>query len=214
MDFRTGLRRSHRAQRGGEYLVLVGDLILRDWIGRPYDTGICVSRMLLADTLASYPNVRVVIAHSGGPIPMLLGRLDAVYETFERRAAFARQPSPGGGPSGGPGGEQRRGPPSDLPAPPADAALKPSLEGAKPSARLGQLYLDTASYHPTALRAAIDTVGVERIVVGTDYPPAGRSPRPTIELVQGLDLTSEERDKILSGNASQLLDRTLTPASS
>ena len=76
-----------------------GDPLVRDWIGRPYDTGICLSRMLLADTLSGYPNVRVVAAHSGGTLPMLVGRLDSVYQTLERRAAmFGGGGPPGGGP--------------------------------------------------------------------------------------------------------------------
>jgi predicted TIM-barrel fold metal-dependent hydrolase len=45
------------------------------------------------------------------------------------------------------------------------------------------------------------------VVVGTDYPPAGESPAPTVELVASLGLAEEDRDKILSGNGRQLLDR-------
>ncbi len=94
---------------------------------------------------------------------------------------------------------------------PEELALKPSIGGEPPSGRLGQLYLDTASYHPASLRAAIDTVGVERVVLGTDYPPAGRSPKPTIDLVESLGLSDEDRDRILGGNARALLDRSGTP---
>ena len=96
--------------------------------------------------------------------------------------------------------------------------MKPSFAGGKPSERLGHLYLDTASYHPAALRAAIETVGVDRIVLGTDYPPAGRSPRPAIDLVESLGLDPDARERILSGNARSLLEPTrrqstpLTPA--
>ena len=86
---------------------------------------------------------------------------------------------------------------------PEELALKPSISGEPPSGRLGQLYLDTASYHPASLRAAIDTVGVERLVLGTDYPPAGRSPKPTIDLVESLGLSDEDRDRILGGNAAR-----------
>lgn len=200
-----------------------GDFIVRDWIGRPYDTGICLCRMLLADTLASYPNVRVVVAHSGGPLPMLLGRLDAVYETLKRRASFGRGGPPGAGgppgggpPSGPPGGA---GPPGGRPSfgPPGSAvseaaALRPAISETRPSERIGQLYLDTASYHAVSLRAAIETVGIGRVVLGTDYPPAGGSPKPTVELVQSMELTPDERDAILGVNARQLLERSTQAA--
>ena len=86
------------------------------------------------------------------------------------------------------------------------------IGGEPPSGRLGQLYLDTASYHPASLRAAIDTVGVERLVLGTDYPPAARSPKPTIDLVESLGLSDDDRDRILGGNARALLDRSGTPS--
>lgn len=200
-----------------------GDPILRDWIGRPYDTGICLSRLLLADTLSRYPNVRVVAAHSGGPLPMLIGRLDSVYQTFERRAMFAGGGPPGGGPPGGGppgggppgGGPPGGGPPGGGPPGPRvseEATLKPSIGGSVPSERTGQLYFDTASYHPASIRAAIETVGVERVVLGTDYPPAGRSPKPTIELIEGLGLAEEDRDRILGENARRLLERSKQPA--
>jgi aminocarboxymuconate-semialdehyde decarboxylase len=184
-----------------------GDWVLDGWIGRPCDTGICLSRMLLADTLARYSNLRMVVAHSGGVIPMLLGRLDHVYEGFKRRAAVAAGGGPpgagkpaGGGPAGG------GGPPPGMPPPPANG-LKPSLDGSPPSERTGQLYFDTASYHPAAILAAIEVVGIDRVVVGTDHPPAGASPDPAIEVIRDLELESEDRDKILTGNARQLLNR-------
>jgi aminocarboxymuconate-semialdehyde decarboxylase len=187
-----------------------GDAVLRSWIGRPYDTGICLSRMLLADTLSRYPHVRVVVAHSGGALPMLLGRLDHVHEGFKRRAAvMAGGGAPGGGPPGGgpPGGPPGGGPPRASIAP--DRALQPVVEGEPPSRRLDGLYLDTASYHPAALHAAIEAVGVDRIVIGTDFPPAGDSPAPTLDLVRGLGLDAQATDKILTGNARELLERSV-----
>ncbi|MEA2362461.1 MAG: hypothetical protein QOD71_1606 [Thermoleophilaceae bacterium] len=185
-----------------------GDAVLRSWIGRPYDTGICLSRMLLADTLSRYPRVNVVVAHSGGVLPMLLGRLDYVHDGFKRRAAMmAGGGGPPGGPPGGgpPGGGPPKGPPRASIAP--ERALQPVVEGAPPSGRLDRLYLDTASYHPAAIRAAIETVGVDRVVLGTDFPPAGDSPAPTLELVKGMGLDAAATDKILSGNARELLER-------
>ena len=83
-----------------------GHRLVNAWVGRPYDTGICLSRMLLADTLAGYPNIRMVVAHSGGTLPMLIGRLEHVFAGMKRMAGFAGGGPPGGGPPGGgpPGG--------------------------------------------------------------------------------------------------------------
>jgi aminocarboxymuconate-semialdehyde decarboxylase len=197
-----------------------GDAVLRSWIGRPYDTGICLSRMLLAGTLARHPGVRMVVAHSGGALPMLLGRLDHVYDGFRRRAAvMAGGGPPGGGPPGGgppgggppgggpPGGGPPKGPPRE-PIPP-DRELRPSLDEGPPSGRLDRLWLDTASYHPAAIEAALAAVGPERVVIGTDFPPAGDSPAPTLDLVKGMGLGPETTDRILTGNARELLERTV-----
>ncbi len=174
----------------------LGDAVLSGWLGRPYDTGICLARMLLADTLAAYPGIRMIVAHSGGMLPMLLGRLDHVYTSFERRARFAALAPPGGaGPPGPPGGMA-----------PVEGALEASIGDVPPSGRIGQLWFDTASYHRASLTAAIATVGAERVVVGTDFPPAGDSPRPTLELIEELGLAPEEREMILSGNGRELLE--------
>ncbi len=198
-----------------------GDPTLEAWIGLPCDTGVCLSRMLLADTLSRYRNVRLVAAHSGGALPMLLGRLDYVADGLKRRAAlFAGGGPPGGPPGGGPpdgppGGGSPKGPPGGGPPKkgppgggiPEEFALKPVLEGQRPSERVDQLYFDTAGYHPAAIRAAIAVAGIDRVVLGTDYPPAGESPQPSIDLVNGMSLAPDEREKILSGNARALLGR-------
>jgi aminocarboxymuconate-semialdehyde decarboxylase len=41
-----------------------------------------------------------------------------------------------------------------------------------------RIYADTCSYHPPALRCAVETMGADRLVVGSDFPnrgPAGRA---------------------------------------
>ena len=206
----------------------VGHPVLRSWIGRPYDTGICLSRMLLADTLGAYPNVRIVAAHSGGALPMLLGRLDHVYQGMKRSAAGGPPgggPPGGGPPGGGPpgGGPPGGGPPGGGPpggGPPGGgppkrprggtvpeaAALHPAIEGGPPSERLGHVYLDTATYHPAAIGAAIAAVGIEHVVLGSDYPPAGDSPEATIAVLDDAGLSETEKRKILSENAQALLE--------
>ncbi len=191
----------------------VGDPTLGNWIGRPSDTGICLSRMLLADTLAQYPNISLVVAHGGGVLPMLLGRLDWVYDGMQRRAkmfAGGGPPGdgppgdgpPGGGPPGGGGPPPGHGPAAEIPE---DQKLQASLDGAKPSERIGQLYLDTATYHPAAVRASIETVGVDRLVVGTDHPPVGDDPLSALSVLDEVGLSEDEIERVKSANARKLL---------
>ena len=193
-----------------------GDPTLDAWIGRPYDTGICLSRMLLADTLGKYTNLRMVVAHSGGTLPMLLGRLDYVQEGLERRAKLMAGAGPGVAPPGGgpPGGGGGPGPPGGK-GPPGgglrdEVKLKPSLDGTKASERIDQLYFDTAGYHPAAITAAMTAVGIDRIVLGTDYPPAGESPQPAIDVIEQLELEPRDQERVLFQNARELLGLPMT----
>lgn len=65
-----------------------------------------------------------------------------------------------------------------------------------------RLYLDTCSYHPPAFRCALDTVGSERLVLGTDYPFRGSLQRAVDDVVENAP-TAESRAAILGRTASQ-----------
>ena len=81
---------------------LAGNKLFETWIGLPVDTGVCLCRMLMADTLSRYPNVRMVVAHAGGVLPALIGRLDPANDVFKRMAAMMGAGPPGGGGPAGP----------------------------------------------------------------------------------------------------------------
>jgi aminocarboxymuconate-semialdehyde decarboxylase len=46
-------------------------------IGFPVETSVAISRLVLAGVLERYPNLRLLIAHSGGVLPFLAARLDS-----------------------------------------------------------------------------------------------------------------------------------------
>ncbi|MFC5947539.1 amidohydrolase family protein [Pseudonocardia lutea] len=60
--------------------------------------------------------------------------------------------------------------------------------------------LDNCSFHPPALRCAVDTVTADRIVLGSDYPQRGRLAR-AVEDIRKSELTADEQQAILGGNA-------------
>jgi len=63
----------------------------------------------------------------------------------------------------------------------------------------------SVNFHPPAWRCALETVGVERIVYGSDYPlPIGSMERG-IALIDALDITPRQREMIYSGTAVRLL---------
>lgn len=70
------------------------------------------------------------------------------------------------------------------------------------------LYYDCITNSEPALRFLIDHVGVDRVVLGSDWPFVAWDPSP-VGWVQGLQsLSAEEKEKILSKNLEQLLGLT------
>ena len=69
---------------------------------------------------------------------------------------------------------------------------------------LQRFYYDVISFHPPALEAAIETVGVDQFVFGTDYPFHEASTDATISDVESV--VSEESDlrAIMSQTAEDL----------
>jgi aminocarboxymuconate-semialdehyde decarboxylase len=73
-----------------------------------------------------------------------------------------------------------------------------------PSTYVNQLWFDTIAFRQDMLRYLLSAYGVERLVVGSDYPlPAGLA-HPVAE-VKALRLDPETERAILGGNASRLL---------
>ncbi|WP_435219003.1 amidohydrolase family protein [Streptomyces sp. bgisy034] len=66
-----------------------------------------------------------------------------------------------------------------------------------------RVYLDTCSFHEPALRCALDTVGAERLLLGSDYPFRGPVTR-CVNDITSADLVTAEREAILKTNASIL----------
>ncbi len=62
------------------------------------------------------------------------------------------------------------------------------------------------THHPWIMRALIDLVGIDRIVLASDYDLDMSYQRP-LDLVDSIpDLGVSEREMILSGNAARLLN--------
>jgi predicted TIM-barrel fold metal-dependent hydrolase len=74
------------------------------------------------------------------------------------------------------------------------------------SKSVGEYYdrviLDTVSPSPLAIRFAYDFAGADRLVFGSDHPWVDIG--LFVDLIEGLDVPAEEREKIWSGNARQL----------
>jgi aminocarboxymuconate-semialdehyde decarboxylase len=68
-----------------------------------------------------------------------------------------------------------------------------------------RLYYDNCSYHAPALRCAADTVGAERIMLGSDYPFRGEL-RRCVDDVSRSDFGDAQKRAMLGGTAARWFD--------
>ncbi|MEU8632546.1 amidohydrolase family protein [Amycolatopsis sp. NPDC048633] len=74
-----------------------------------------------------------------------------------------------------------------------------------PSSYLGRFSVDSVVFDPSALRLLVDVLGVENVLLGSDYPyPLGE--RPVGQVVRKAQFLSEPaRELLLGGNAARFL---------
>lgn len=156
----------------------VGDELMKPWrlvelMGRPADTTLTVARMAFAGVLERFPALTLVLAHVGGFLAMLVGRLDMGWEV---------RGDPGMGPPWGA---------ETLPRPPSES--------------IRRLHVDTMCFHPPAIRAAVETFGVDRVLFGSDCPPVPLPVTRHLEAIRRVGLSPADEAKVLGGNAARLL---------
>ncbi|MCH8308920.1 MAG: amidohydrolase [Chloroflexi bacterium] len=74
-----------------------------------------------------------------------------------------------------------------------------------PSAYLDKFWYDTITHSEEALRYIIDSVGIDRVVFGTDWPYDMCTDWPVSWILSLESLTQDEKDKILWKNLEELL---------
>lgn len=132
-------------------------------VGYPMETALAVARLAFAGVLERSP-MRLVLAHGGGCLGSLRGRLDLGWE---RKPVARTTPRP-------------------------------------PSAYLDELFYDTAVFDPAVLRALVDAVGADHIVLGTDHP-FDLAERDPVGFVRSAGLPAVDELAILVGTATGLL---------
>jgi aminocarboxymuconate-semialdehyde decarboxylase len=131
-------------------------------VGNPVETTLAAADMVISGVMDDHPALKVVLAHGGGAITTLRGRVSHA-QTFK---------------------------------PPGRDVL----------AGLRRFFYDTVVFDPGVLRALVEFAGVERVLLGSDYPFDMGDDRPA-EVVRALGLPADEEEAILSGNARRLLAR-------
>ena len=75
-----------------------------------------------------------------------------------------------------------------------------------PSTYLKRLYYDTVTFSPHTLRMLRDVVGVEHMVMGSDYPHLLGSIERAVSSIEDLHIPAAEKQKIFSGTALEILN--------
>lgn len=152
---------------------------LVEMIGRPMETTLGLARMIYGGVLEKFPKLKMVGAHLGGAITILAGRINYGYE--ERNKS-------GYNPFGGVGND-----------------WGPVCLTKKVIDYVAMLYVDTVSFHQPGVMCALQTVGEDHVVFGTDNPPVQIPLQRSIKLINDLPVQEDVKQKIFSGNAAKLL---------
>jgi aminocarboxymuconate-semialdehyde decarboxylase len=141
------------------------DYYLWNTVANPLETATTAAHMVVAGVMERHPDLRVLLAHGGGALLAVRGRL---------RHAHGFQPQ-------------------------AKSRLKESPEDS-----IRRFHFDTLTHDEALLRALIDYVGPDHVLLGSDYPFDMGDARH-VETVRALDLAPDVEAAILSGNAERLL---------
>ncbi|MET7397021.1 amidohydrolase family protein [Dactylosporangium sp. NPDC005572] len=76
-----------------------------------------------------------------------------------------------------------------------------------PSTYASRFFYDAVTYQERTLRFLIDTVGADRVMLGTDWPAPMRVEEPVARLAAMPSITAPEAESILRGTARQLFTR-------
>ena len=73
-----------------------------------------------------------------------------------------------------------------------------------PSTYLRRFYCDSNTWSTAALRLLVDSLGVDRLVFGTDLPPVWFPLQQSIAALELLELPEEDSATVRWGNAAHL----------
>jgi aminocarboxymuconate-semialdehyde decarboxylase len=66
---------------------------LHNLFGNPSETGLIVARLIFAGVLERFPKLHLILAHGGGTIPYIIGRLDRGYRVRPETKTIPKPPS-------------------------------------------------------------------------------------------------------------------------
>lgn len=144
----------------------MGDYRLVPMFGFAVDTSLAVLRLILSGVLERVPALKVIVAHLGGVLPYLIGRIDKCFRMYPESKQNINKP---------------------------------------PSFYFGRnVFVDSICYDVRTLKFAVEMLGHEKIMLGTDFPHQITDIEEAVERVMSLKLSTHERNAILGLNALKL----------
>ncbi|OGO31854.1 MAG: hypothetical protein A2Z29_04500 [Chloroflexi bacterium RBG_16_56_11] len=146
--------------------------------GWPYDTTSAMARLVFSGIMEKFPTLKVVTHHLGGMVPFYAERIRQFTQMF----SLNREAESSG------------------------LWLKKDIVD-----YFRMFYADTAIYgNPTALACGHAFFGPDHILFGIDFPlgdieHGDRNYRQTINAIEEMDITAEDRKKIYEDNARNLM---------
>ena len=147
-------------ERLGNPLALSANI--HNTLGFPFESATTATKFIITGTLDKFPNLEIVLPHSGGCFPYIAGRVERGLNAMKFK----------------------------LQHPFRDY--------------IRRFHYDSLAFYPETLRFMVDLLGSDRIVIGTDNYARMDVDQPNA-LVEEIKLAPQDRDRILSGNASRLL---------
>jgi aminocarboxymuconate-semialdehyde decarboxylase len=141
------------------------DYYLWNTVANPLETATAGAHMVVAGVMERHPELRVLLAHGGGALLAVRGRMRHAHG-FQPQAA--------------------------------------SRLGESPEDSIRRFYFDTLTHDDALLRALIDYVGPDHVLLGSDYPFDMGDARH-VDTVRALGLAPDVEAAILAGNAERLL---------
>jgi aminocarboxymuconate-semialdehyde decarboxylase len=154
--------------------------------GWPYETSVAMARLVFSRTLDRYPNLKIIAHHLGAMVPYHEGRVGPGWDQIGKRTTDEDY-----------------------------FALLKSMRK-RPLDYFNQdFYADSAVFGSRAATiCGLEFFGADRVVFASDCPfdPEGGPGyiRETIKILDGLDISKADRDKIYFGNLERLTGRKLT----
>ncbi len=148
--------------------------------GWPYETSVAMARLVFSGLFDRHPGIKIITHHMGGMVPYFEGRV-------------------------GPGWDQLGTRTSD-----EDYTVLLKKLKKRPFDYFKMFYADTAVFGSvSATRCGLDFFGVDNVLFASDAPfDPEKGPmyiRETIKIIDGLDISAKERERIYCGNAQRLL---------